>query len=487
MTAISRVVVVAGRFKYKEVNMTTLREYQVDAINAIKNAFKSSKEFVLASCPSSGKTIIALEHVRNNPEHNFLILPHGTNVIKEQWLKLTANISNATVELPQSLHNTQLARYHTLIIDEAHEYTDAKMISKIIAATKPKHILYLTGTPAKFIAKGTPMFVVPAEDLVPTYISDLYFGLFSTSANINVDDYNSELDVLRKKEGEFARTAEADLNSLMSAMLLRLKETNFIKASPLLAKATNFSMFGELGKTMIACNNEKQLKVIQKVLKANNVKVVASISADDYESAVINGFETDDNNVLLVLRRGILGYNMTSLVNVVDMTGSHNINRIYQLYARVMRKSEQHPLKYFFKLTSAPDMQVTHFYMNAAIHLMRRDFISKYNGKNLNEMEVKAHKARTKKGPKSEKQRTSYAAKTIAVDPFFHGVVTANALLEDIWNNQSEIFNEYATMRIGKLKEVEFGINEARQIVNITEENLLYMIKHGKVDERIYE
>lgn len=464
-----------------------LRSYQSEALNAIDLAFKTHKEFVLASCPSSGKTFIALEFVRRNSKNSFLVLPHGTNVIKTQWQELVSDITNVKVDLPQSLYNEKLPHYHTLIIDEAHEYTDATMISKIIKKTKPKRILYLTGTPAKFIAKGTPMFVVAAEELVPTYISDLYFGLFSTSANITDLDYNKELDIVKKKEAGLTNSAKTDLESLVSAMLVRLKETNFVKSSPLMAKATNkFTLFGQLGKTMIACNNEKQLKVIEKVLVENNVKVISSISVDDYDSENINGFEKDDNNVLLVLRRGILGYNMTSLVNVVDMTGSHNINRIYQLYARVMRKSDKHPLKYFFKLTSAADMQVTRFYMNAAIHLMRKDFISKYNGKNLNEMEVRELIVRAKKGPNAKKSRKSLAPKTTKVDPFFHGVVTANALLEDVWNKQSQIFNEYATMRIGKLKEVQFGITETRQIKNITEENLLWMIKHGKVDERIY-
>lgn len=467
--------------------MQELRDYQINAINAIKQAFKTQKEFVLASCPSSGKTFITLEYIRENPDSSFLVLPHGTNVIKEQWLKLTTNLKNLKVELPHSIYKTELPHYHTLIIDEAHEYSDATMITKIIAKTKPKHILYLTGTPAKFIAKGTSMFVVPAEDLVPTYISDLYFGLFSTSANITDLDFNNELDIKKSKESSLTKSAESDLKSLMAAMLVRLKETNFIKSRPLMSKVTNFSVFGQLGKTMIACNNEKQLRVIEKVLKANGVQVISSICADDDDSENINGFETDNNNVLLVLRRGILGYNMTSLVNVVDMTGSHNINRIYQLYARVMRKSDKHPLKYFFKLTSTADMQVTRFYMNAAIHLMRHDFISKYNGKNLNEMEVRELLVRTKKENTGKKSKKAYAAKTISVDPFFHGVVTANALLEDVWNNQSEIFNEYATMRIGKLKEVQFGVPEMRQIKNITEENLLYMIKTGKVDERIYD
>jgi hypothetical protein len=74
----------------------------------------------------------------------------------------------------------------------------------------------------------------------------------------------------------------------------------------------------------------------------------------------------------------------------------------------------------------------------------------------------------------------------VAIDEFFSSVITANQILEDVWNKQDGVLNEYATMRIGQIKEKVFNIEEVRKIVNITEENLLYMIRTGKVDERIY-
>lgn len=467
-----------------------LRPYQQTALEAITTGLESGKEFVLASCPSSGKTFIALEYVRRNPEKNFLIIPHATTVLKNQWLEEASGIKNIKIELPHSLYKKDLKHYHTIIIDEAHEFSEASMVQEIIKKTKPKKILYLTGTPSKFILRKVPCHVLAAESLVPDYISDLYFGLFSTSADLKPKDFGQELDLLKEKGIKLVNSAEDDLNSLVKAMLSRLKSTNFFKSSPLTSKVSNFSLFSELGKTMIACHSQEQLKVIERILKKNNVKVTSSFAKDDDDSHNISNFEKDDNNVLLVLRRGILGYNMTSLVNVVDMTGTNNINRIYQLYARVMRKSSEHPLKYFFKLTTTADMQVTKFYMNAAIHLMRYDFISKYNGKNLDEMEVKVLRQRKKK-PKKQKPpgppEPPVDPTTVDVDPMFYSIVTANALLEDIWNKQSEIFNEYATMRIGKLKEVEFGIKKVKRIVKFTKENLLWMIKNGKVDERIYE
>ena len=43
---------------------------------------------------------------------------------------------------------------------------------------------------------------------------------------------------------------------------------------------------------------------------------------------------------IIVVGRGILGFNFEQLVNVVDMTGSQNIDRIFQLMARVVRTSK---------------------------------------------------------------------------------------------------------------------------------------------------
>lgn len=470
-----------------------LRDYQLDALNAITFGFKKSKDFVLASCPSSGKTTIALEYIKANPKLKVLVLPHGTHVIKQQWIDAAAGITNVNIELPQSLFSKSLNRVDLLVIDEAHEYTDAKMIKTIIAAAKPKHILYLTGTPAKFILKGTPTFIVAAEEIVPTYVSDLYLGLFSTTAKLTDKDYNKKLDVVSKKERELTASAENDLNNLIKAMLVRLKETKFLKDKTFPGKfetskmRDTFNLFTKLEKTMIACHNEKQLKRIESVLLKNGVKVICSISKDDYGSDNINNFETSDENVLLVLRRGILGYNMTSLINVVDMTGSHNINRIYQLYARVMRQHPEKKQKYFFKLTSTADMQVTNFYMNAAINLMRKDFISKYNGKNLNAMEIRVLKIKKSRSNTKKPKIASIKGKSLSVDPFFYGTVMANQLLESVYNKQSNVFNEYANMRIGKLKEIKFETKEHSPITNITEKQFINILKTGIIPESIYE
>jgi superfamily II DNA or RNA helicase len=466
-----------------------LYDYQLEIIEKAETTLLSKKECVIASCPSSGKTHMALAFAQRNPKKSFLILPHGTTIIKQQWLSRAEefSIKNVKIELPQTLYNKDLTHYDYLMIDEAHEYTDAAMIQTIIKKVKPKKILYFTGTPSGFIRKGVPTHIIAAEKLIPEYISDLYFGLFSTSANLSDKAYTKDLEIKGSKEIKLVDSAKVDIQSLVKALIKRLKTTKFLKSKPLLSKS-GFTVFGELGKTMIACNSIAQLTKIESALKEEGVSVISSHSKNDKDSLNMAKFEIDPSiNVLLVVGRGILGFNMTDLVNVVDMTGSHNIDRIYQLYARVMRKSPTKPLKYFFKLTSTQDMQITKFYMNAAIHLMRYDFVSIWNGKNLNAMEVKVAKiARKRKKSKPGPGAVKPGPTSVAIDEFFSSVITANQILEDVWNKQDGVLNEYATMRIGQIKEKAFNIEDVRKIVNITEENLRYMIKTGKVDERIY-
>lgn len=468
----------------------SLRPYQLEALSKVEHTLKTEKKCVLAACPSSGKTFMALSWVKSKPDTRFLILPHGTTVIKEQWKKecLAMGITNATVELPQSLYRTNVGKFDYLIIDEAHEYANASMVSTIIDKAKPKKILYLTGTPSNFIREGVTTHIIAAETLVPKYVSGLYFGLFSTNAKIIDSNYNTDLDLKKQAENKLVDSATKDVDALIEALVARLAQTGFVKQRPLLAK-TKLNIFSKLGKTMIACNSIEQLGVIENCLISKGVSVISSHSKNDPESINIEKFqEYDGLNVLLVVGRGILGFNMENLVNVVDMTGSHNINRIYQLYARVMRKNENVPLKYFFKLTSTSDMQITKFYTTAAIHLMRHDFIKLYNGKNLNEMEIKVlkptkHVRSTKQGKKQPQKNKS---KKIIIDSFFSETVTANQILTDIWNNSGNQLNEYATMRIGDIKERSFSIPYRKYIKNVTELAFVKTLKTGVVDESIY-
>ena len=103
---------------------------------------------------------------------------------------------------------------------------------------------------------------------------------------------------------------------------------------------------------------------------------------------------------------------------------------------------------------------------------------------------IKPRKKRTSKKEtndqnKKDKDKVKAPEKIVSIDKFFSETVSATKLLFDIYSKQGRAYNEYAYTTIGRIRDVNFGL--IRPIKNITEENLLFMLKTGEVDERIYE
>jgi superfamily II DNA or RNA helicase len=176
-----------------------LRDYQQTALKEVDSKFKKTNKVVLSICPSGGKTFTALQYAKQNKGRT-LVLAHGTDILRTQWLdrakeygiKATDKInSKIVVNLPQSVYRrTDLEQVDLLIIDEAHEFYFAKgkkkkgttfgMLQSIIKKVKPKKILFLTGTPSKFIKNGYETVIIAAQSLIEQgFISDVYFGLAS--------------------------------------------------------------------------------------------------------------------------------------------------------------------------------------------------------------------------------------------------------------------------------------------------------------------
>lgn len=472
-----------------------LRPYQIDCLNQLNEHFKTNNTTVLSICPGGGKTLVAANYAKNSGLKT-LILAHGTSIIRTQWtqrlkqygIRHSTDINSKSkiiVQLPQSLYDKDLPEFDLLIVDEAHEFYFADMVKTIIKKTKPKQSLLLTGTPSKFIKNGVPTIVVSADKLIQqNYMSDVYFGLATTNEPIKRVDFKTDGDL--KQSVRFKKTNET-LNELIKSIHTRIVGLNkFNPAIKNFDKITS-GVFDKLDKTMIACNNIGQAEAVKSYFDKKGIKTLLSHSKNDYFSENIETFRSDNEiKILIVVDRGILGFDMPELVNVVDLTCSRNIDRIYQLYARVMRKSNKHNMKMFFKVIPENDMMLHKFYLQAALCMLREDFISKYNGKNLNGMEIPVLKSRSRKSKSDDsKSKTTKRPETYhPIDEYFYNEVSVAKLLDDIYNKHDRVLNEFAYATLGKIKEKNFGVQ--RRIVNITEENLLYIIKTGKVDERIY-
>lgn len=464
-----------------------LREYQKESIIDIEKKFKANDKVVLSICPSGGKTITALKYALDN-KLKTLVLAHGTGVLRTQWgsvldshnIKWSTDFTeNFTVNLPQSLYKkNKFPKIDLLIIDEAHEFYSANMVKTIIKNLKPKKMLLLTGTPSVFIKKGYPITIIPAEKLInENYINNVYFGLASTSEDLKNTSYNKDGDV--KRNIRFKQTNNT-LDSLMESIHARLNETMY-KDKPLLQMNLP-RIFKKLHKTMIACNNIRQAEEVGLYFSKKGINNVVSHNDNDINSDNIQEFLSDDLvKVLVVVNRGILGFDMPELVNIVDLTCSRNIDRIYQLYARVMRKHDKFNMKYFFKVIPEKQSDLYKFYMSASLCLLRKDFIEKYNGKNINGMELCVLKKRkSKSNTKDSKVKSTKTEKYIPIDELFQGEVESSKLLIDIYNKQNKKYNEYSYTTIGKLKEVNFGIK--RSITNVPESVVKWLVQ-ASVDD----
>lgn len=468
-----------------------LRTYQEKALSQL--GIKGTQ--VLSICPGGGKTYTAIEYVLRNPQfEKVLILTHGTNVLKSQWsddfntLGLTYsnelhNSERFTITIPHAIVKKDIPKFDLIIVDEAHEFyyvenkaTESEgMLKNIIKKVKPSCSLFLTGTPSKFIKNEMKPIIISGCEIYgdkdgKKYLSNTYFGLVKSAYALDTEDFDIEGDT---SSFEFTKKdTKESLESLVKEMLNRLETNEKLKTSPNAlnvlsrTKLNRFQKaFGGLGKTLIAARNITHANVLKAVLEANKVSVVVSESKGDKDSENIAKFKDDSTiQVLIVVRRGILGFNMPTLVNVVDFTMSRNIDRIYQLYARVLRVHPDGKEKFYFKMCSYLNAEVDALYFQCAVCLNNPDFIAKYNGKNIKEMKIFAKKefVEREKSEKSDKKKSK--AKNISMDGnMMDFVISLDLMTELTVNPKSKHWKEFKYTTVAealtKLTGVVFDIN----------------------------
>jgi superfamily II DNA or RNA helicase len=434
-------------FNTRELNAY---QYQIDIIdNKIDDSFNRNGYAVIAASPNSGKTLMSICYIEKflseNPKARVLVLTHATTVLRTQYYeelkKAQPSFTFCAIEsgmdindfdcqvcvaLPQSLKNKKtLYNFDLIVIDEAHQYyfaTDG-MVKKIIEKTKPKFKLFLTGTPSKFIRKKFEIIPVSLMTLFDNnQTSDLVIEIATMNATIEASDYNWE-DELKK---EFLYTEEQTRSGLDDAMLqIEKRLKSWIKTSPeyysYLNKAFGIKLpFGDIGKTLIACRSSEHAKYVNKYFNERGIKCALSIATEDLDSSQFIAFKNDPNiKVLIVIYRGILGFNMPELENVIDMTGSQNLDRIFQLMCRVTRK---HPLgkkKLFIKVAGKNQIDIMNINMNKVMCLCHDEWFTSFDGKNSGSLNIPVYtKNRTGDGTKTNTNTNTAKKKDISIINF---------------------------------------------------------------------
>lgn len=381
-----------------------LRTYQIPAINYIRK----SKLCVLAVAPNGGKTEISIQSIENfledKPKAKILVLAHSTNVLLMNYYdrleELNVNFtyskdltdnSQVHVTIPHQEENI-VQKYDYLIVDEAHENYLKNRVQRIIKKIKPKKQLLLTGTPSKFITKGGfDIFPIAANEISSEWFSKLNLELVTSSYDW-MNYYNNDQEVNSKFKFNYKdtkKTLESVLEKLIFRLQTKFKAKEFNHSSTITKLKTWVYTYKNIGKTLISCKDIYQAELVNLILQEKGVNCKISHSKNDKDSDIITQFKNNEFDVLVVVNRARLGYSDNDLVNLIDMTGSHNPDIIYQMFCRVVRGTPNQE-KYYIKVTPKKmhNMAITHISVCAALMLTDRRYLTTYNGKNFNEWKI---------------------------------------------------------------------------------------------------
>jgi superfamily II DNA or RNA helicase len=398
--------------------MVQNRNYQKNPITRIENL---GGTLVLGMCPNSGKTVVTIlgidAYLKKNPKERWLVVAHSTNVIKKNFTDSLRDLKNDisftwstdlsddsqvhVIITANEPHVTQ--KYNNVVVDEAHENYLAnkqskEQVQRLIKKIGAKNQLLLTGTPSKFINEGGyNIEIVSLLDMPKDYMSTLGVELIETRYNwrgeytrggsLRESAFGSMVDSERAMESITLEILKKIKHGLTAQEFNKVKTLKRIKGG---AKSIMVDLFGKIMKrTMFVCGSISQADDVNLILNNNGVSSYVSHSESDESSELFDNFKDGKFNVLVVVNRGRLGYSDNDLYNIVDMSGTHNPDLIYQMFARVLRGTPKQQKFYYKVTTQEPGMRsLTHMSTCAALMLTDKNFLSTFNGKNFNGMKI---------------------------------------------------------------------------------------------------
>ena len=316
---------------------------------------------------------------------------------------------DATIQvmIPQNIRHIK-GQFDLVIVDEAQHNVLAEdgNFTKIIEQVQPKFQLFLTGTPSKFIRENDRTIAANNEngtnDELPFHINclgmdmigfdrfhDVRFDLIKSAYGFTNADYNSTHDIAVDTEFQFKET-ERTVNNVIYGAVRNIALRNGVdlpKNSDFALEGRKLIKSGNFGKTLIMCRNIAQANQISTIIsKIFQVEIMVSESKNDTDSKNLEKFKNNEFNFLCVVNRAREGYDDKKIVNLIDITLTHNIDLIYQMFCRVVRLDESFPdAKLYIKVTSNADSmpEYTMNIMTAALMLGATENLAVFNGSNF--------------------------------------------------------------------------------------------------------
>lgn len=350
-------------------------EYQTtSAIKLVKDSTERGvKAAVFAAAPGAGKTVTSHicinKYLKLFPKANVLVLTHGQNLLKNQYIeslqnpKTPINFTFGTFEsdaqvrigIPQSIKKLTWTKIDLLIVDECHEFYLKSMVQNIIKKLQPSHQILLTGSPSSF-----NLLKQQGEPYKITYIHGDELRAKNVFSSVDLD----VVPVFYK-----GYTAEC-----LKLMLEQAQKKG-----------------KDLSKLMVAVKTINEAKNAEAYLKSAGRKVAVSTSENDPQNTNVQDFKDNKFDTLVVVQKGILGFSDNYITGILDLRTSEDPEISNQLFARVLRKHPKNVEKFYYRcgVKKTPDYNEQVFMLHKIAGLMKKDIFQNYNGKNL-KIEIKA-------------------------------------------------------------------------------------------------
>lgn len=466
----------------------------------IRNTQINIGEKVLwAISPNGGKTEMSIcfldLYLQDNPTHKVLVLTHNTKVLRNNFYqRIVDNKPSFThqevskdnevdfnkqviVSLPATLSRRKLPKFDLVVIDEAHQMyesdnmsNDKSMVKKIIERCNIKKELLLTGTPSYFIRQNHKAPFIRRfgrssgkYNIVSVPMSEVYesgacsdvivemstSSYFVTDKDYNRDELKNDFNFVDKDTHHTLDDVNQKIYDRIVSPLRKPKHFSNKEIFKPITKPLDWSIFNkQLGKTLISCKNQSQAKQTAKYYKTKGVNVALSISDVDIEGVEIDNFLNNEScRILIVVNRGILGFSFNKIINVIDMSLTKNIDRMYQLFCRATRKNEDSVEKLFIKVI--PSDREPHFRLRLTgmLCLMHDEWFTKFNGKNFLELDIPS----TNRNTRSNRSGVSRGSVTPKREPFPMLGLPSMSILKDLYSNKGNLYSPVCWSQVGTI------------------------------------
>jgi superfamily II DNA or RNA helicase len=390
-------------------------DYQIPLIaETIQSLRDNNKPTVLAAAVSAGKTRMTMtiidQIIKAGEVSSVLILAHGQTVIRSNMATTAAEVEakglvsfkhrevtckedfedwytsptpeNVLIAIPQSLQRYGLPHFDLIIVDEAHQFFFEPMVQTIIAQSNPKYVLCLTGTPAKFVAQGYKIIAISIFELLKDKaVANPNISLGKSAYDFTSKDFTATGRLrVEERDGDLAvKFTQEQTDATMADLMAAIHQKKLYGSAPPVGVEGTFKA---IGKTMIACPSQKMARQVWAYFDRNGVK--ASLSTSDFEEGVdIERFRHDPlSTVLIVVNRGVLGYSCPELINLVDMTCSMNMDRMMQLFGRILRIDDKNPgaAKFYPRLVPEKLIEYNYYLLGVMLSLCEHNNYVAFDG-----------------------------------------------------------------------------------------------------------